>query len=74
MKLGAETTHLWACVNQVESMNAPFPEQDCFGPNQVLFFCHYLDIGNLGCYEFSDIVFEANSLQERILRDKFSFR
>ena len=35
MRVGAETTHLWACANQMESMNALFLKQDCFGLNQV---------------------------------------
>ena len=35
MKVGAETMHLWACANQVESMNALFLEHDCFGLSQV---------------------------------------
>ena len=35
MTLGTKTTHLWACANQMESMNALLLEQDCFGLNQV---------------------------------------
>ena len=41
MKVGAKTTHLWACALQVESMNALFVEQDCFGLNQVTWQCPY---------------------------------
>ena len=38
-KVGAETTRLWACVLQLESMNGLLVEQDCFGLNQVTFRC-----------------------------------
>ena len=35
MNNGVETTYLWACANQVESMNGLFLEEDCFGLKQV---------------------------------------
>ena len=42
VKMEAETTHLWACADLVESMNALFLEQDCFGLNQVSLKNSYL--------------------------------
>ena len=42
VKLVAETTHLWACADLVESMNGLFQEQDCFGLNQVTLYSCYI--------------------------------
>jgi len=61
VKFGVETTYLWACAHQVESMNALFVEEDCFGLNQVTLQCSYFKPDhvftiikrNLDCHESS---------------------
>ena len=71
-KVEAETTHLWACANQMESMNGLFLEQDCFGPNQVTLQCILiLQRPNIAfviikaLMNFNCILFEENLQQEK---------
>ena len=79
-KFGAETTQLWACANQVESMNGLFLEQDCFGQNQVTLQCililQHRSIAFViikAVVKFNCIFFEENLQQEKDRRGNWVF-
>ena len=56
----AETTLLWACANQVESMSGLFLDQDCIGLSQVTLQCVY----NMECFVVNK-AFHLSLLRDR---------
>lgn len=72
-KMGAETTYLWVCANQMESMKGLFLEQNCFGLNQVTLQLWEVP-ENLGCNEFKCIIFWRKSAVGKWSRRQLGFR